>query len=78
MIGKILKQMRREKELSQEDMAMILNINQTTLSGYERGYREPNYETIEKIAKICNYEIQFINKNTNNILTTKNIERKEI
>ena len=70
--------MRREKELSQEDMAMILNINQTTLSGYERGYREPNYETIEKIAKICNYEIQFINKNTNNILTTKNIERKEI
>lgn len=51
MIGKILKQMRREKELSQEDMAMILNINQTTLSGYERGYREPNYETIEKNCK---------------------------
>lgn len=78
MIGKILKQMRKEKELSQEDMAMILNINQTTLSGYERGYREPSYETIEKIAKICNYEIQFINKTNNNILTTKNIERKEI
>lgn len=78
MIGKILKTMRKEKELSQEDMSMILNINQTTLSGYERGYREPSYETIEKIAKICNYEIQFINTKTGNVLTTKNIERKEI
>lgn len=78
MIGKILKRMRLEKNISQEELAKILVINQTTLSGWERGYREPTFENIEKIATICDYSLIFKNNKTNEILTTKNIERKEI
>ena len=35
MIGKAIKFMRKEKKLSQEQLAKILDIERTTLSGYE-------------------------------------------
>jgi len=37
MIGKILRKMRKEKALNQTELAEKLNIDQTTLSGWERG-----------------------------------------
>ena len=76
MIGNILKKMRIDNNLSQTELASILNIDQTTLSGWERGYREPTFEYIEKIAHICKYKIQFIDIKTNNILNINNIGRK--
>ena len=78
MIGKILKYIRKENNLTQKQLAQNLNIAQTTLSGYETNYSNPTFEEIEKIANNCNYEIIFRNKNTKKELTTNNIDRKEI
>lgn len=78
MIGKALKYMRKERQLSQEDLSQILSVNQTTLSGWERNYREPTFNTIEKIAKICNYEIIFKNKINDDFFTIKDLERKDV
>ncbi len=78
MISKILKTMRKKAKLSQKELAKMCNIANTTLSGYESNYREPTYETIEKIANLCNYDIIFQNRKTKEILTSKNIERKEL
>lgn len=78
MIGKIIKYMRKQNNLSQEKLSLLTNIGRTTLSDYEREKTDINFESIEKIAKMCNYEIYFKNKKTNEIITTKNIERKEI
>jgi len=78
MIGKILKYIRKENNLTQKQLAQNLNIAQTTLSGYETNYSNPTFEEIEKIANNCNYEIIFSNKNTKEELTTNNINRKEI
>ncbi len=78
MIGKILKTLRHEKNLSQEELASLAFIGRSTLSDYERMKTDINFETIERIANICDYEIIFRNKKTQKILTTKNIERKEI
>lgn len=76
MINKILKYMRIQKKLNQTQLAKLLNIAQTTLSGYETKYSNPTYEIIEKIANICDYEIIFRNKRTKEEITTSNIERK--
>ena len=78
MINKILKTMRRKATLSQKELAKKCNIANTTLSGYESGYREPTFVIIEKIANECGYEILFKNKKNGEVLTTKNINRKEI
>ena len=50
MIGKMLKIMRKEKGFTQKQLAKIINIAQTTLSGYETKYSNPTFEIIEKIA----------------------------
>lgn len=78
MIGKIIKYMRNQNNLSQEKLSMLTNIGRSTLSDYEREKTDINFESIEKIAKMCNYEIYFKNRKTNEIITTKNIGRKEI
>ncbi len=79
MIGKILKTMRRENNFTQEKLAELTYIGRSTLSDYERLKTDINFENIEKIAEVCGYEVVFINKkDKNKVLTTKNIERKEI
>lgn len=78
MIGKILKIMRKEKKIKQTELAKILNIGQSTLSDYENQKISIDFETIEKIARICDYEIVFENNITGNKITTKNIKRKDI
>ena len=79
MIGKILKTMRRENNLTQEDISKKAYIGRSTLSDYEREKTDINFENIEKIAEICNYEVLFVNKkDKNKSLSSKNINRKEI
>ncbi len=78
MIGKMLKFMRKTKKLNQKQLAKILNIAQTTLSGYETKYSNPTYETIEKIANNCDFEIIFRNKITKEEYKIKDMERKDI
>ena len=78
MIGKMLKMLRSNKGYNQTELAEKLNIAQTTLSGYETNYSNPNFDIIEEIAKICDFEIIFRNKKTKQEYTTNNIIRKDI
>lgn len=76
MIGKILKKIRLDSNFSQKQLASLLKVDQTTLSGWERGYREPTFENIQKIANLCHYKIEFTNEVTKEVLTINNISRK--
>ena len=49
--GKKLKKVRLEKDLSQGDVARILGVHRTYISGLERGARNPSLLTVQKIAK---------------------------
>lgn len=46
-----LKMLREEKELSQEQLAKILQVNQTTISTWELGKKLPDFINIVKISK---------------------------
>lgn len=79
MIGKILKTMRKEKKWTQEKIGKYVNKSENTISQWENNIIEKiDFKDIEIIADICDYQIQFVNKKTGQILTTENIERKEI
>ncbi len=47
----VLKELREEKKLSQIQFAKEFNVSQTTISGWETGYREPDFNTLIEIAK---------------------------
>ena len=49
-----LKESRIKSGLTQEQLAEKLGIAKSTLSGYESGNREPNVQTIKKIADVLN------------------------
>ncbi len=78
MIGKVIKKMRKDNNYNQEYISKNINIGRTTLSDYEREKTAINFDLIEKIADICDYEILFKNKKTNEIWRVQDLNRKDI
>ena len=76
MIGKVIKFMRKDNNLTQYELAKLLNIKQNTLSRYETENSDINFKTIEEIAKICGFEIYF--KKDKKKFKAKDLKRKDI
>ena len=49
--GKKLRDVRIKKKLSQGDIARILGVHRSYISGLERGRRNPSLLTVHKVAK---------------------------
>ena len=47
---KNLRQLRQDRHLSQTELAALLKISRSSISMYERGEREPDFETLNTIA----------------------------
>ena len=47
-----LKQLRKEKNLTQEDLAQKISKTRSTIAGYETERKEPDYETLTLIAEV--------------------------
>ncbi len=58
--NKILRLLRNEKNLSQQELADALKISKSAINMYERGERQPNFETLEIIADYFNVDIDFL------------------
>lgn len=56
--GKKLKEVRQKKNLSQGDVAKILGVHRTYISGLERGARNPSLLTVQKIAGALGVDIK--------------------
>lgn len=76
MIGKVLKYIRTESNISQEKLSLLTNIGRSTISDYEREKTDINFENIERIAKVCDYEIIFRNRKTKEEFKARDIKRK--
>jgi len=48
--GKRLRELRKERDLSQEDFAARCGLDRTYVSGMERGVRNPSLAVIETLA----------------------------
>jgi transcriptional regulator with XRE-family HTH domain len=56
-VGLNLQRLRREKGLSQEELADRAQIHQTYLSGVERGRRNPTITVLQRIAEALEADI---------------------
>ena len=45
-----LKELRTDHQLTQQELADAIGVHVMTISGYERGIRKPDFETLDKIA----------------------------
>lgn len=59
MINK-LKQIRKDKRISQSDVAYALGVTPFTLRRYEKGERMPPYWIVEDYAKYLDYQLLLI------------------
>lgn len=58
--------LRKKKKISQQKLAMDLNVNQNTVSRYENGSRQADYEMLIKIADYFNVSIDYLLERTDN------------
>ncbi|HCW53530.1 MAG TPA: XRE family transcriptional regulator [Clostridium sp.] len=56
-VGNNIKRIRKDKKISQKDMAKMLNIPSSTYSNYENNNREPSAKLLKKIADILDVNI---------------------
>ena len=61
-----LKEIRKNKGISQLKLAIELNTNQNTISRYETGEREPGINELIKIADYFNVSIDYLLGRTDN------------
>ncbi len=61
-----LRDLREDRDLTQDELVKILNMHKTTYTNYEQGKREPPFELIIKLAKFYNVTIDYIAGLTNN------------
>jgi transcriptional regulator with XRE-family HTH domain/signal peptidase I len=52
--------LRKKKELNQDELAVLLNVSRATISDYERGRSEPNFETLRKISEFFEVSIDML------------------
>jgi transcriptional regulator with XRE-family HTH domain len=56
--GRRLRQIRRYKDLTQEQLAEAVGISVKFLSNIERGINAPSFETLEKLSKILRVPVE--------------------
>ncbi len=57
---KRLKELRKEKNLSQKELASLINMSQTGYSQYERNARKVSLETLKNLASFYNTSVDYL------------------
>lgn len=55
-----IKELRLEKNMLQSDVAKLVNKSERMIGFYENGERDPNTETLAKLAEIFNCSIDYL------------------
>ena len=59
-----LKELRKLRKMTQQRLAIELNMNQNTISRYESGEREADYQTLIRFADFFNVSIDYLHERT--------------
>lgn len=73
MFSDVLRSLRTQYGLNQEELGKKIGLAKSTISMYENGTREPNLETLEAIADIFNVDM-----NTLTDSKTKDTQKLEL
>lgn len=71
MIAERLKYLRKQKRLTQSELAEKLNITRGTYAHYEIGKRNPDYETLNRLADFFDVDTDYLLGRTDKKKSTK-------
>ena len=60
LIGSRIRTMRMSRKMTQADLAKAINQSQSSITMYETGRREPDFETLEALADVFNVPLASI------------------
>lgn len=83
MLGNRISKLRKEHKLTQLELAKRLGFSRGQLANYEQGQREPDYESLQKIADFFEVTTDFLLGRSatsikNNDISHTNIDEDEI
>lgn len=58
--GERLKELRKEKNLTQAQLGELLNTSHATINRYEKNIHEPDLDTINKLADIFDVSVDYL------------------
>lgn len=61
-----LKELREKRKITQQRLAMELNMSQNTISRYETGTREADYRSLIAIAEYFQVSVDYLLERTDN------------
>lgn len=61
-----IRQLREKNKISREDFAKKIDVSYAALSKYETGKRQPDYETLQKIADYFEVSLDYLLGRTDN------------
>ncbi|PED43035.1 transcriptional regulator [Bacillus thuringiensis] len=64
--GAILRELRKEEKITQKELALTLKLSESTIGMYERNERQPDYDTLNRIANYFGVTTDFLLGRTNN------------
>lgn len=56
-IGELIKATRKEKRITQSDLASAIGVERSTIAKYESGISEPSIDTIKKISRALDRDL---------------------
>lgn len=62
MFCDVIKNLRKQKSLSQQAIANYLQITRQAYSNYENGKREPDYETLLKLSEFFDVTVDYLTR----------------
>lgn len=71
-VGDRIKKMRKQKKLSQEELASLIGVNLVTLSRYETGDRNPKLDKLVAMSQIFNVNVEYITTGEDVVTIPKN------
>lgn len=60
LFGDILRELREENKMTQEDLGKLINVTKQAIYNYEKGDNEPNLTTLVKLSDIFNVSLDFL------------------
>ena len=60
MLSTVLKTLRKERQITQRELAGYMNVAQQTVGKWEKDQTFPNIETLKKLAEFFNVTIDFM------------------